>query len=689
MKTCGNLLAAWLMAAACAIPVRTEGKEPVVLLRDDFSGLPPGLFSAGVVGAHAEYHYHSALAPKGHWAVTCFRSDGSQRAWRVLRDDTGKSVLYQSYTSTEEETRYTHPFVIAGDSLWSDYTLTVRFSPETAGGQSGIVFRYRNDQCYYFFGVHGNRAVLKKVEYNAGFRTAAETILAQTECLYRKGTEWKATVEARGSRIRACLNGAWTLEADDGAFPKGKIGLLADVPTRYYEAVVRTTPAGGKAYLLSRKTRSNESALLRSGSPRMVLWRKLDTNGFGTGRNLRFGDLDGDGHIDILAAQVLHHGPKDRNSETGCLTALTFGGQMLWQSGKPDPWKDKLTNDTAVQIHDVDGDGKNEAVYARDFEIVVAEGATGKIKYKTPTPDTPAENEGEYNAFPRILGDCLYFCDLRGTGSPRDVIFKDRYRNLWAYNDRLEPLWNARCRTGHYPFAFDADGDGRDELAAGYSLFDHDGTLLWSLDSSLQDHADGIAAVRLGGPGAAPVMINAASDEGMLFIDLKGHILKHHYLGHVQNPSTADFRTDLPGLETVTMNFWGNQGIVHVFDAAGNVLFSFEPFQQGSMLLPVNWTGNPPEYFVLSANVDEGGLYDGRGRKVLDFPADGHPDLCFAVLDLTGDCRDEIVVWDSSEIWAYTQSDNPKSGRLYKPVRNPLWNESNYSARVSLPGWTE
>ena len=60
-----------------------------------------------------------------------------------------------------------------------------------------------------------------------------------------------------------------------------------------------------------------------------------------------------------------------------------------------------------------------------------------------------------------------------------------------------------------------------------------------------------------------------------------------------------------------------------------------------------------------------------------------------AVLDITGDCRDEIVVWDPYEIWVYTQSDSPKAGTLYKPIRNALYNYSNYQATVSLPAWSE
>ncbi len=58
-------------------------------------------------------------------------------------------------------------------------------------------------------------------------------------------------------------------------------------------------------------------------------------------------------------------------------------------------------------------------------------------------------------------------------------------------------------------------------------------------------------------------------------------------------------------------------------------------------------------------------------------------------MDATGVCRDEVVVWDPYELWVYTQDDNPKQGRLYKPQRNALYNNSNYQATVSLPGWSQ
>jgi len=78
---------------------------------------------------------------------------------------------------------------------------------------------------------------------------------------------------------------------------------------------------------------------------------------------------------------------------------------------------------------------------------------------------------------------------------------------------------------------------------------------------------------------------------------------------------------------------------------------------------------------------------DGWGRMVVKFPDDGHPDLCFNVMDITGDPRDEIVLWDQKSIWIYTQDKSVQFERIYKPVRNPHYNESNYRTNYSLPGW--
>jgi rhamnogalacturonan endolyase len=680
------------LSLALSVPVAASGADPsdAELFNDDFSSLAPGMLSSEASGALAEYHYLAATAPKGNWAISTFSSNpASQCAWRVLVEK-GWPVMYQAWTAPVEDRAYTHPMLVAGDVLWSDYVVETSLIPETDdGGMAGILVRCRNDRRYYFIGVTGQKAVLKRVDQGRAFRKLNEAVLAEQPFAWNPGEFIPLAISVSGTHLRAMIGATnrVTLEAQDATFAEGKIGLVSDMPTRFGAVRVAATAEAKQRFEKARAARQAEEDRLVSANPRMVLWKKMSLGDFGVGRNLRFGDLNGDGKIDVLIVQQQRFGPKDRYSQVGCLTAMTFDGEILWQNGRPDPWAYRLSNDVGVQIHDLDGDGHNEVIYCRDFEIVVADGASGRTKHKAPTPDAPLERQ-QSPRFPRILGDCLMFADLRGIKAKRDLIIKDRYSNVWAYNDRLEPLWTLALNAGHYGFPYDINGDGRDELAMGYSLISPEGKVLWSNNQILRDHADGVAIVKFR-EDAAPRVLCAASDEGIFFADLQGRILKQHQLGHVQNPTVADFRPDLPGLETVTINFWGNQGIIHFFDAEGNLYHDFEPAQHGSMMLPVNWTGRPGEFWALSPHPVEGGLFDGWGRRVLRFPADGHPDLCLAALDLTGDCRDEVVVWDPLELWVYTQSDNPQSGRLYKPRRNPLWNESNYRANVSLPGWSE
>ncbi len=664
----------WAGLAACSFPDRR-----VVLLDEDFSSLPRGPLSTDA-GAHTEYQYIAEARPQTRWTVATFRYN-LPPSWEIRKPD-DRQVMVQSATNTDE---HWHPMVQTGSSFWSDYEVEIEFSPSDTKKRNGMVFRYQNNRCYYFLGIEADSVKLIKVEHEKAFRVPDETLLAAVNLTVCHDAPIVLKAALNGASITCILPDGTQLNSTDSSFASGKVGLLSDSPTQFHRIRVS---AEAKSY---RKSKQTELELVRlqdsliGQNPQMKLFKKFSFGDFGAARNIRFGDLDGDGEIDVLIGQVMHHGPKDRNSELSCLTALTLDGKKLWQTGRPDPWKYQLTNDVAFQIHDLDGDGKNEVIYCMNQEIVVVEGATGKVLKRKPTPLSPGGKalSSGHNIFPRILGDCIFFCDLQGRGRDSDIILKDRYNYVWAYDSDLNLLWHSECRTGHYPYAADINGDGKDELAWGYTLFGHDGKKLWRLDEQLSDHADAVALVQLANT-TTQVFLCAASDEGFFLADMNGNMLKHKRIGHVQNPAIGNFRNDLPGLEVVTVNFWGNQGIVTIFDAQGEVIFSFEPTPYGSMCLPLNWTGRDEEYFILNANAAQGGAWDGYGRKVLSFPDDGHPDMCYAVLDITGDCRDEIVVWNPSELWVYTQDcPMPEGLEPYKPVRNPLYNYSNYQATVS------
>ena len=70
------------------------------------------------------------------------------------------------------------------------------------------------------------------------------------------------------------------------------------------------------------------------------------------------------------------------------------------------------------------------------------------------------------------------------------------------------------------------------------------------------------------------------------------------------------------------------------------------------------------------------------------FPDVVHPDLTATVANVTGDARDEVILWDQERVWIYTQDQPFRGERLYSPKRNPDCNESNLpDPAVSLPGW--
>ncbi|WP_159518288.1 hypothetical protein [Sunxiuqinia indica] len=681
MKTNYSLFKPFLLSILAGLLISScqMSSKEYILLDENFSELPQGPLAYDV-GAHTEYHYLPEASPRTPWIVTTFRYN-LPPSWEVRQHHANSELVQTAHNPN----KHWHPMVVTGSPFWTDYTIEFSFQPQKSASRNGLVFRYLNDRQYYFAGFEDNKLVLLKVDHGKAFRIPNETELDQSFVIFNQARPINLKVQAEGNKITVFQNEDQIMSAIDNDFMSGKIGLLSDSPTSFRQIKITTSEKAIQKAKAQELAQKQEQDSLISKTPKMDVYKTMFLGDFGVGRNVRFGDLDGDAKIDVLFGQVNHHGPKDRNSELSCLTAMTLDGEILWQIGEPDPWKTMVTNDVAFQIHDVDQDGNTEVIYCKNQELIIAEGATGKTIKKVSTPLTPGGKpmESGHNMFKHILGDAIYFLDLQGKGYDSDFILKDRYQYLWAFDSDLNQLWTGKCRTGHFPYAYDTDQDGKDELLIGYSLFDNDGTMLWSLDDQIQDHADGVAIAQFE-QNQAPKILCAASDEGLFYANLDGEITKHHYIGHVQNPAVANFRDDLPGLETVSINFWGNQGIIHLFDKDGEIYHSFEPNQYGSMCLPLNWTGNSEEFFVLNANAAEGGAWDGYGRKVLEFPDDGHPDMCYAVMNIVGDIRDEIVVWDPHQLWVYTQTDNPITNvDLYHPVKNPLYNLSNYQATVS------
>ena len=657
---------------------------------DHFEDFPVGAlrFDYTAVG---EYHCLDFPSAPGGWVETTNHTSwGRLGNWQIVEDG-GRKVMQQARLRDQGL-----PMLAAGDARWRDYEVRAQVRLLSRKTEAGVMARYANNRTHYSVRLDGDGRVrlLRR-------RHEDKAVLAEARWKPDFARYHEIRLAFAGASIRASLDGNILFEVVDHTLSAGRVGLLATGPARFGSVEVHTAKA--EAVRVNDEARAAEADLevARALYPRPALWRVIETPAFGTGRHIRFGELDGDGRLEMVLAQhteVLNGGDFPFLS---CLTALDLDGKVLWQWGEPNRSHGVIPADLPVQIHDIDGDGAAEVVCCRNFEIAVLDGKTGQPKCAAPTPEPGkmATWLPEDDLF-RIPGDSICFADLRGLGARRDLLIKDRYSNLWAYDDHLNPLWTFHGNTGHFPAVADLDGDGRDEVMIGYTLVDHDGSLLWRIE--VPDHQDAIAIAPLGQHNEEPRIALACGEGGTVVCDLRGEVLWRDHTGHVQRLTVARVRDDVPGLQIVTKTFWGNPDIICLYDAKGRMLETMELAGGGAVLSPVNWRGDGLELLLTSGSLRLGGMLDGRLRSVVGFPDDGHPTLCAEALDLTGDPRDEIVLWDLDRIWIYTQDQvrdrnvaptegntAPPPGPTYRPRRQPHYNMSNYRAEVSVPDWEE
>ncbi len=664
-----------------------------VLMDERFQSLRPGAIKEAVDGAFREMHAQPASPADnlGGWSRRVGNWDlPADRMFELVETPEGRFIQSKLTATT-----YDNASLAKGERDWRDVrvesTLTLLPLTEGWGGPAGVIFRFLDSQRYYAAVVDEDG--LAKILLRAG---ADWDVLAFSPIQAETGGPLAVHIEAEGSRLKARVGPA-ELEVEDGTYPAGCVGFLGARPARF--GPIRVTALPGERQRLERLRRSRRSRL--AGRRRKyawpVVWRRYETPGFGAGRRIRLGDLTGDGQLDFLLLQL--GGPHKRGA--GCMTAMSADGEVLWQLGEPAGRPaQEVSGDTPTQIHDIDGDGRSEVVCVWDGRLCALEGATGKLKYSAdlppmhPYPKVFKENMLDWGAGfsdqgPVVAPSALCFADLAGRGAPRDVLYVDHYHMTVAMTPEFRELWRDVTSHGHFPQAFDFDGDGREDVLAGFHHLSPDGALLGRV--CLQDHQDAIYVGPMDERGAGPVkVLMAAGEDGLLSLT-PGYAVRQRVMGHVQRLAVGRFRADLPGLCIATVLFHGNPGIVSLFDSTLKKLWTRDFPVVGATLQPVNWDGSGVELVFLSAirpaQGCAGGLIDGQGELVVPMPDDGGPGFCAFAYDFDGDGLDELMTWDYERIWIYHADAEPPSGRTYRPVRPPLYNMSNFQSYWSWPRW--
>lgn len=609
----------------------------------------------------------------GKWKVaSSLRQKGFEKAW-VIRSEEGENYLAQTFTNLNEKNSplslVHHPMVVAGDSLWRDYTIYVEFTPEAKFDKCGVIFGYHPPSAYYFFGIEGNTVTLKYIQQPVTPLRPIEKIIDFRPLVWTPGDRLHATVSVRRNKVNIILNDSINMHAEGLKSTVGRIGLISDVPARFHRVEVKVLR--GEQRQLSRRMRqlSRRSDLHLSDHPEMVRWKKFDTKEFGTNQNLRLGDLTGDGNKELVFIRPQSSG------RLGSVTAMNLDGEVLWHYGSQSKAPVSNSLELPVQIHDLDGDGSREVIYFLEGWIHILDGRNGKLVRRMRVPGSPQITS-------------MIFADLVGVGRDNCLILSDREHLLFAYNEKLELIWTQDSPTGSHPMVYDMDGDGRHEVLMGYSVFDPEGTLIYDVGAHIGDGCNGVSVGELlDGDVSIPCLVYAAGDWGLLYYDFGGQLLRQNILGHVSYLGVAELDMDSPGAEMLCSNRWGSPGLVNVLNSEGSVSSGFLPELGISRCLTINWKGDGEEFLIASADTLTGGLLDWQGRVSVEFPSDGHPVSHYMASDLTGDARDEILVWDQNELWIYTQEDNPRMGNTYAPRRIPLYNYSMHQMNRSLGQW--
>jgi hypothetical protein len=379
-----------------------------------------------------------------------------------------------------------------------------------------------------------------------------------------------------------------------------------------------------------------------------VLLGAVDLRAAGMGTRMLLGDLDGDGRREILMVQP-DGGIDDRYvpHQVQCLTAFDLEGRLLWQAGTPDPRVRGSGSDIPAQIWDLDGDGRNKILCVMEEQFLVLDGATGVVRERHDLPDPDAH-------------DCIIVANFTGGERPQDILLKDRYRRLWALDRDFNTLWSYHGNPGHYPWPHDLDGDGRDEVMAGYDLLDHDGTKLWSC-RDLGEHADCIWVGSLEENGEAQIVIGGTvtvgyDRHGVERWRYENSIESQHVaLGRFRSGSSEVF---VAGLDRIVRGRDGGKDALFLLSADGEEIWKEDRTTPGWLTIIEtlhNWDGAHDDHVL--AYRRGGGLLpalyaveDGRMRPVVTFPTDGH----VAYADLLGHDRQDVIVYTRETAFIYS-----------------------------------
>lgn len=409
-----------------------------------------------------------------------------------------------------------------------------------------------------------------------------------------------------------------------------------------------------------------------------ILLGKVDFSAAGSGCKMLLGDINGDGRMEMILVQP--NGDIDARyvpHQVTCVTAFDFNGTMLWQQGEPVENHGKFGSDFPAQVFDIDGDGNLEILCVINKKFLILEGSSGNIKKEYDLPDDEAH-------------DCIIIANLSGNSTPMDILLKNRYSKLWAMDKDFNLIWTHEGNLGHYPWAYDINNDGKDEIMAGYDMLSSDGKILWSC-KNLEDHADCLWVGDVNGDGKVEIAVGGSVT---CLYDTEGNEL-WRYEGSIESQHIAlgKFDETLPGLQVAGLDRirrgdgykgqWDGKDGMFLIDCKGKELWKEDRKTDGWLTIIdtyQNWNGQGKDYIL--AYRRGGGinptLYNGNMESIVTFPVDGY----VVHGDFFGRHIEDAIIYANNTAWIFSGKDYnlslpsdgkkiPQTKRLYSSTLYP------------------
>ena len=619
--------------------------------------------------AIGEYHY---FMPEGYTGN--FYDPISLHQWRsmggswMVTEAFGKHYMEQNRgDNAKGHFESVSAILVHKETLFAPYNLSFELRLFETNKLCGMCFNYIHNRKYDAVSIDGSKLVV--------YHRDQETVTVYGEIDYEIDSLTTAKIELKFEDLcNVYIDNKLMISLNIDFIPKTKIAFIGKSACRFSDLKLTMTNENAKLHEeMKNKEELRIKKLQEKYSPLECI-KKIDLKNFGSGREFRMG-YDKDNKPVFILMQHQKRMYRDSFVRLSCITAFDLDGNVRWQYGEPHNVLENtlISCDLPCQIADLNNDGLNEVIFAMDFMVYIVSLDTGKILKTMPTPYVKNDPLVKDYPYDRLNPDGMRVADFEGKGYKCDFILKDRYHNVWAISATdFHVLWRYNHNnTGHFPYIYDFDKDGHDEMLVGYDMVDHDGKILWSLPIN-SDHTDEIIYAKTNKNEPARFYL-ASGNEGFNIVNMDGSIYKSNLVGHAQRISVSSYDKTRDDLQVAVTSFWGADRLVYLYDSLGNLLREREMLGNGNLVSPVAYDG---ENELILANASKaGGLLDANLDTVVMFPDDGHPKICSEVLDIDNDGVDEIICWDMNQMWIY-KAKNYKTGAKYD--RYPDTGFSNY-----------